>query len=132
MTVGNNPTDRRSNLSTKRHILTDNEGIPLSVVISSANTHDIKLVMDVIDSMVVRPLSLLLSTNSLRRRRLQHLCLDKAYNTAQEEQKLIKLGYIIHISPKRKRGEEVDAETQQTKNNKKYPARRWRVVERTN
>ena len=33
MIVGHNPTDR-SKLGTKRHILTDKNGIPLSVVIS--------------------------------------------------------------------------------------------------
>jgi hypothetical protein len=44
MTAGHNPTtDRRSKLGTKRHILIDKNGIPLSVVISSASTHDIKL-----------------------------------------------------------------------------------------
>ena len=32
MTEGNNPTDR-SKLNTKRHILTDKNGIPLSTVI---------------------------------------------------------------------------------------------------
>ncbi|MGA9841637.1 MAG: hypothetical protein WBQ25_04930, partial [Nitrososphaeraceae archaeon] len=38
-----------------------------------------------------------------RRRRLQqHLCLDKAYNSTQEEQELIRRGYVLHISPKRK------------------------------
>ncbi len=46
--TGNNPTTDRSKLGTKRHILTDRKGIALSVVISSANTHDIKLVTDVI------------------------------------------------------------------------------------
>ena len=46
MTIGSNPTDR-SKLGTKRHILTDKEGIPISVVISSASTHDVKLVIDV-------------------------------------------------------------------------------------
>ena len=34
--TGSNPTVDRSKLGTKRHILTDKEGIPLSVVISSA------------------------------------------------------------------------------------------------
>jgi hypothetical protein len=38
MTVGNNPTDRRSKLGTKRHILTDINGIPLAVVITPAST----------------------------------------------------------------------------------------------
>ena len=51
--TGNNPTDR-SKLGTKRHILTDKNGIPLSVVISSANTHDIKLVIDVFDNRVIK------------------------------------------------------------------------------
>ncbi len=51
--TGKNPTDR-SKLDTKRHILTDKNGIPLSVVISSANAHDIKLVTDVVDSAVIK------------------------------------------------------------------------------
>ncbi len=51
--TGNNPTDR-SKLGTKRHILTDKSGILLSVVISSANTHDVKLVTDVVDSAVIK------------------------------------------------------------------------------
>ena len=34
--TGNNPTDR-SKLGTKRHILTDKNGIPLSTIISSAS-----------------------------------------------------------------------------------------------
>ena len=51
--TGNNPTDR-SKLGTKRHILTDKKGIPISVVISSANTHDIKLVTDVVDNAVIK------------------------------------------------------------------------------
>ena len=53
MTEGSNPTDR-GKLGTKRHILTDTKGIPLSVVISSASTHDTKLVTDVMDNMVVK------------------------------------------------------------------------------
>ena len=51
--TGNNPTDR-SKLGTKRHILTDKKGIPLSAVISSASTHDIKLVTDVVDNTVIK------------------------------------------------------------------------------
>ena len=51
--TGNNPVDR-SKLGTKRHILTDKKGIPLSAVISSASTHDIKLVTDVIDNLVIK------------------------------------------------------------------------------
>ncbi len=47
--TGSNPTDR-SKLGTKRHILTDKNGIPLSAVMSSASTHDIKSVTDVMDN----------------------------------------------------------------------------------
>ncbi len=102
------------------------------MVISSANTHDIKLVIDVIDNIVIRRPSLSSPTSRLRRRRLHHLCLDKAYNSKPVvEHELIRIEYVLNIRYKRKRSEDVNAETQQIKNNKKYPARRW-VVERTN
>lgn len=135
--TGNNPVDR-SKLGTKRHILTDKEGIPLSAVISSASTHDIKLVTDVIDSAGIKRQSSSSSVPTLgirrRRRKLQHLCLDKAYNSEPEEQKLIKRGYILHIPYKRNRGEkekDVKGETQPSLSHKKHSAKRW-VVERTN
>jgi hypothetical protein len=72
MTTGSNlPTDR-SKIGTKRHILTDENGIPLSVVISAASTHDIKLVTHVMDNMVIRRSSSSPSTkcNSSRNRKL--------------------------------------------------------------
>jgi transposase len=128
--TGNNPTDR-SKLGTKRHILTDKNGIPLSVVISSANTHDIKLVTDVVDNRVIKIPSF--KTKKTGRRNLQHLCLDKAYNSEPEEQELIKRGYVLHIPPKRKRDEkeEIKVTTHHRSNRKKYSAKRW-VIERTN
>ena len=51
--TGHNPTDR-SKLGTKRHILTDKEGIPLSAIVSSASTHDINIVTEVVDNALVR------------------------------------------------------------------------------
>ena len=55
MTVGSNPSADRSELGTKRHILTYKDGVPLSTaVIISANTHDVKVVTDVIDNVVVK------------------------------------------------------------------------------
>ncbi len=135
--TGHNPTDR-SKLGTKRHILTDKKGIPLSAVISSANTHDIKLVTDVVDNRVVKipPPSYKTKTGTGRRRRkLQHLCLDKAYNSESDEKELIKRGYVLHIPPKRKRCEKEEQDAKITvhhcSNRKKYSAKRW-VVERTN
>ncbi len=71
-----------------------------------------------------------------RRRKLQHLCLDKAYNSEPQEQELIKRGYVLHIPLKRKRDEkenekEIKIITQYCSNRKKHSAKRW-VVERTN
>ena len=130
--TGHNPTDR-SKLGTKRHILTDKQGIPLSVVISSANTHDIKLVTEVVNDVVIRRLSSKYRNRTRRTTVQQHLCLDKGYNSKHKEQELIKRGYILHIPIKKKKkgtSNEKDI-TRPILNVKKYSPKRW-VVERTN
>ena len=67
--TGPNPTDR-GKLGTKRHILTDQRGTPLSAVITGANTHDMKAAFETLDGVVVaRP--------APSRYHPQHLCLDK-------------------------------------------------------
>ncbi len=59
------------------------------------------------------------------RRRLQHLYLDKAYNSEREEQELIKQGYVLHMPYKKKKGEEVDEEkTKAIPNRKKHSPKR--------
>ncbi len=131
MTVGNNPTDR-SKLGTKRHILTDKKGIPLSAVISSANTHDIKLVTDVVDNVVIRRPSS--KSKNGKRVLQQHLCLDKGYHSTQEKQELIKRRYVVHIPIKKKKKKGTNNEKEITlpiSTIKKYSPKRW-VVERTN
>src|SRR6476661_1259626 len=76
------------------------------------------------------------------RRKLQHLCLDKAYISEPEEHKLIKRGYVLHIPTKIKIDEKdrkmqkirmkIQQQQQQScLKRKKYSAKRW-VVERTN
>ena len=73
-------------------------------VITSANKHDIKAVTNVIDSSVIkRPTFLSPLTKGRRRRRKQHLCLDKAYKSRLVEQKIINRGYMPHIPNKRKK-----------------------------
>src|SRR4051812_14264346 len=130
--TGNNPTDR-SKLGTKRHILTDKKGIPLSAIISSANTHDIKLVADVVDNVVIRRSSSKYRNKRIRIRRQHHLCLDKGYNSENEEQELIKRDYILHIPiKKKKKGTNNEKDITRTiLYIKKYSPKRW-VVERTN
>jgi putative transposase len=127
--TGSNPTDR-SKLGTKRHILTDKNGIPLSAIVTSASTHDIKAVTEVIDNAIVKRSSPSRKRGLPRKRKLQHLCLDKAYSSKTAKQEIISRGYVPHLPYKRKRGE-AKAETQKMSNRKKHPARRW-VVERTN
>jgi len=115
-----NPTDR-SKLGSKRHILGDKEGIPLSTFITSANTHDASVAINTVDSMVIkrRQSYKLIDRN---KRKKQNLCLDKAYHSKEVEQEITKRGYIPRIRHRRE-------EEKQFK--KKHTARRW-VVERIN
>jgi hypothetical protein len=58
----------------------------------------------VVDNAVIkRPPSYKTKTREGGGRKLQHLCLDKAYNSEPEEQELIKREYVLHIPYKRKR-----------------------------
>ena len=67
--VGPNPTDRGKS-GTKRHVLVDQKGIPLSVVITGANIHDdMKASINTLDKIVVhKPVE------------KHNLCLDKGYD----------------------------------------------------
>ena len=65
--TGYNPTDR-SKLGTKRHILTDKDGIPLSAILTSANTHDVTVAIDTVDSIVLKR-----SSYKLNHRKKQNL-----------------------------------------------------------
>ena len=92
--------------------MTEGKGIPLVVVISGANTHDIKLLEATLDSIVVlRPVPTPESP--------QNLCLDAGYVGSEEAVR--KRGYAPHI---RSRGEE----KMEIKHNPDFKARRW-VVE---
>lgn len=65
--TGRNPTDRGKQ-GVKRSLMTDANGLPLSLVVAAANTHDIKLVADTLDGLQTgRP------GQKIR------LCLDKGY-----------------------------------------------------
>jgi transposase len=127
--TGNNPTDR-SKIGTKRHLLTDKNGIPLSTVITSASTHDIKAVADVIDNSVINRPSNLSFTKKNKRMKYNHLCLDKAYNSKPIENEIIRRGYVPHIPYKRKRGQRKEEIAYQHKH-QTIRNKRW-VVERTN
>jgi hypothetical protein len=102
--TGNNPIDR-SKLGIKRHILTDKNCIPLSAVITSARTRNIKAVTDFIDNAVLNRHSKLSFTKKNTRMKYHHLCLDRAHNSKSIEYEMIRRGYVPHIPDKRKRGQ---------------------------
>ena len=118
--TGNNPTDG-SKLGSKRHILTDKDGIPLSTIITSANTHDVTVAIDTVDSIVIKRPSSSSPKPKYNKKKKQNICLDKAYHSKEVEQEIIKRGYMTHI--RHRREERIFC--------RKHPARRW-VVERTN
>ena len=100
---------------TKRSLLVDGRGAPLSLIVAGANRHDVKLLGLTLDAIVIqRP--------KPTARRPQNLCVDKGYAGKPAEKQMRDRGYIPHVpvkgAPKAKR----------------YPtrgkARRW-VVERT-
>ena len=87
--TGPNPTDR-GKLGTKRHVLTDQNSIPLSVTITSANTHDMKAATETLDSVIVeRPL------------KKQNLCLDKGYDDYPEIERIYQKKICSIYSSKR-------------------------------
>jgi transposase len=91
----------------------DGCGVPLAVVLTGANRHDVTQVENVMDGIVVtRPQS--------TPENLQHLCADKAYDSAKARNAMEERGFIPHV---RSRGEE-----KQEKENDGRRARRW-VVE---
>jgi transposase len=70
--TGKNPTDR-AKMGTKRHVVCDQRGAPLSLCVSGANRHDKKMALRVVDAiMVERP--------AASKRKPQHLCADKGYD----------------------------------------------------
>ena len=72
--TGPNPTDR-GKLGTKRHVLTDGQGIPLSVVITAANTYDMKAAINTLGNIVIkRP-----SSKCLKRNRIFVLTKDMTF-----------------------------------------------------
>ena len=100
----------------KRSLLVDAIGIPLSIVASGAQVHDVKLLEPTLDQIVVkRP--------PAQDPPKENLCADNGYAGQPAKQAIEKRNYVPHV---RGRGEEKDAK----RRNPRKRARRW-VVERT-
>ena len=109
--VGPNPTDR-GKAGSKRSILVDASGGPLSVVVAGANVHDTRLQAMTLESIVVeRPDS--------GGDGIQHLCLDKGYDNPTGR----------YGAPVPRHIRRIGEEKLDPWGVKRYPARRW-VVER--
>ena len=112
--TGPNPTDRAKR-GTKRSLLTDARGTPLSVVVAGANRNDHTLMRETLETIpVAKP--------EPSDEAPQHLCLDKAYDYDEPRELVEAFGFTLHL---RRRGEEIKAKREAGKK-----ARRW-VVERT-
>ncbi len=113
--TGPNPTDR-SKSGTKRSILVDGKGVPLSLSVDGANRHDMKMSKATLQGIIIyRPEPTIRSK--------QHICLDKGYDFPEVYELLEEYGYTIHIPlrvEKRSSSKVIPG----------YRARHW-VVERT-
>jgi len=87
-------------MGSKRHLLTDGQGVPLAVALSAANVHDSQVALDLVHSVqpIYRP-------RGRPRQRPQALAADKAYDSRQIRQKLRALG-IRALIPRRGTGRE--------------------------
>lgn len=93
-------------------MLVDGRGAPLSLIVAGANRHDVKLLAQTLDAIVVqRP--------KPTRRHPQHLCVDKGYAGKPADRQMRARGYIPHVPG-----------TTGKRHRAKGRARRW-VVERT-
>jgi putative transposase len=113
--TGPNPTDRAKK-GTKRSMLTDALGIPLSIAVDGANRHDMKMSRETLENIKAnRP--------KPTKEKEQGLCLDKGYDYDEIRELVKEFGFTAHI---RSRGEEA----KDIKKKAGQKARRW-VVERT-
>ncbi len=107
--VGRNPTDRGEKGS-KRHLLVDGRGVPLSLVVTGANAHNVTQLEAVLGAiMVKRP--------SPHKRRSKHLCADAGYRGKNAMSIILTHGYIAHVVGRK-------SEADQKKRDPKKKARR--------
>jgi putative transposase len=94
--TGPNPS-RRGKRGTNGHGLSDQRGVRLGVVVSTANRTDMKMAGATLDSLIVpRPRP--------TRRHPQHLCRDKGFNYPETRQAAEARGYAVPTLHKRRRG----------------------------
>ena len=86
--VGPNPTERGKNGS-KRHLLVDGSGVPLSFIVTGANRPDVTQLQAVLKAVMVKKPSPADAD--------KHLCADAAYTGASALRIMAEQGYIAHV-----------------------------------
>lgn len=114
---GPNPTDRAKSGS-KRHLLVDQRGAPLSIQITPANRNDITCALQVIDRPVVK--------RPKTKYHVHHVCADKGYDSDSFRNKLIRRNLVPHVRQRHFASRPLPPPLE----SELHPARRW-VVERT-
>ena len=112
--VGRNPTDRGKKTGSKRHLLVDGRGVPLSIVVTGVNEHDVTQLDQVLTAIMVE-------RKTPGTRRSKHLCADAGYRGRRALEIIESHGYIAHVV-----GRRTEADAKRRDPTKK--ARRW-VVE---
>lgn len=108
--VGPNPTDRGKKGS-KRHLLVDERGVLLSIVVTAANVNDCTQVANALSSLA-KP-----APEDMQK----HLCADAGYYGRKPRQAMEQAGYTLHVKSQRE-------EQEALRDLPNYKARRW-VVE---
>jgi hypothetical protein len=96
--TGANPTDRAKS-GVKRSLLIEAHGVPIGLTVAGANRHDMKLVKQTVQSLVVK-------RSRPTKNHPQGMCLDKGYDYAEVRDTLRGIGLTAHS---RARGEEAQA-----------------------
>ena len=99
----------------KRHLLVDERGVPLSIVVTGANRHDVSQLAAVLGGRIVEPV--VGEEDAVE----EHLCADAAYAGDEPEKIMRAAGYTPHVRPRGK-------EKQEKVINPDFKPRRW-VVE---
>ena len=92
--------------------MVEERGVPLSIVVTGANRHDVAKLADVLDGRIV------VSPEEWKGK--ENLCADAGYVGEKHRQTMIDHGYIPHVRP---RGEEIE----EKEKNPEYKPRRWIV-----
>lgn len=92
--TGKNPTDR-SKLGTKRAIVVDQNGIPLGLAISGANTHDSKLLLQTLNSVPY----------AIKIERSKWLHLDRGFDSKKSREIAVGHNFKAQIALKKKRNQ---------------------------